>query len=264
MSLLKAKQITVRFGGVQALKNLELDVKAGVIHGLIGPNGSGKTTFINAVAGFYRPASGSILFLGHDITGLKPHQVTRLGIARTFQNIRLFKTMTVLENVIVGHHCRGTSGLLNSVFRPPSFYTEEKEVREEGKELLKFFGLWQRRNDLAGDLPYGQQRLLELARALASKPRLLLIDEPAAGMNEQETKWLIELLLKIHQQGYTMLIIEHDMKLIMNLSQHITVLDFGEKIAEGPPEEIQHNSRVIQAYLGTDIGQGQKKRVSNA
>ena len=256
MSLLKAKQITVRFGGVHALKNLELDVNAGVIHGLIGPNGSGKTTFINVVTGFNRPASGSIAFLGHDITGLKPDQVTRLGIARTFQNIRLFKTMTVLENVTVGHHCRGTSGLLKSTFRPPSFYAEEKEVRKEGEELLEFLGLWKRREDLAGDLPYGQQRLLELARALASKPRLLLIDEPAAGMNEQETKWLIEILLRIHQQGYTMLIIEHDMKLIMNLSQYITVLDFGEKVAEGLPQEIQHNPRVIQAYLGTEMGPG--------
>jgi branched-chain amino acid transport system ATP-binding protein len=255
MSLLKAKQITVRFGGVQALNRLELNVGEGEIYGLIGPNGSGKTTFINVVAGFFRPTSGSIFFLGDDITGLKPDQVTSRGISRTFQNIRLFKTMTVLENVAVGYHPRGKSGLIDSIIRSDLFHSEEKATWERAEELLEFFGLWGRRNDWAGGLPYGQQRLLELARAMASNPKILLIDEPAAGMNEQETKQLIELFLKINEQGYTMLIIEHDMKLIMNISQRISVLDFGEKIAEGTPEEIQRNSRVIEAYLGYGAGQ---------
>jgi len=254
MVLLKANQITMMFGGVQALNRLELDVEEGEIHGLIGPNGSGKTTFINLVTGFYRPTSGSIFFLDHDITGLKPDHVTSRGISRTFQNIRLFKTMTVLENVAVGYHPQGKSGLIDSVIRSDLFHSEERATWERAEDLLEFFGLWGGRNDLAGGLPYGQQRLLELARAMASKPKVLLIDEPAAGMNEQETKQLIELLLKINEQGNTMLIIEHDMKLIMNISQRISVLDFGEKIAEGTPEEIQKNSRVIEAYLGYGAG----------
>jgi branched-chain amino acid transport system ATP-binding protein len=250
--VLELKNITKNFGGISALKDVSFKINKGEIFGLIGPNGAGKTTMFNVITNMFLPTSGEINFLGETISGIKPHKITDKGICRTFQNIRLFSQMTVLENVLVGGHCRSTSGVLSSVFRTKSQRTEEENTRKVATELLELVGLSSYEDVIAENLAYGQQRRLEIARALASNPSLLLLDEPAAGMNETETDNLFELIKKVQQRGVTVLLIEHDMPFVMKLCDRITVLNFGKKLAEGTPEEIQNNPDVIEAYLGSE------------
>ncbi len=251
MTLLKISHLGVRFGGLLALDNFDLDLPQGGLYGLIGPNGAGKTTVFNLISGFLTPTSGSVVWAGQDVTGLVPHRLTALGMARTFQNIRLFAHLTVLDNVLLGFHCRGRVSWWASVLRLPAFYREDREHRRQGLNLLDEVGLAEFSGEPAGQLPYGHQRRLEIARALATRPQLLLLDEPAAGLNPQETVELITFLkdLKLHY-GLTMLIIEHNLRLIMNLCQHLTVLNHGLTLAAGPPAAIRKNPEVIRAYLG--------------
>src|SRR5690349_24374910 len=249
--LLAAQGITMRFGGLVAVNNVDFTIPRGGIVSLIGPNGAGKTTFFNTITGLYKPTSGRMIFDGKDITGTPPSSITALGIARTFQNIRLFANMTALENVLVGQHCRLRSGLLGIVVRSPAVRQEEAEAREKAVRLLKFVRLTGAADEMAKNLPYGDQRRLEIARALASNPKLLLLDEPTAGMNPQETADLTRLIRQIRDElGITVLLIEHDMKVVMDISEKITVLDHGAKIAEGLPEAVRSNEQVIEAYLG--------------
>jgi branched-chain amino acid transport system ATP-binding protein len=250
--VLELKNITKNFGGISALTDVSFKINKGEIFGLIGPNGAGKTTMFNVITNMFLPTSGEINFLGETISGIKPHKITDKGICRTFQNIRLFSQMTVLENVLVGGHCRSTSGVLSSVFRTKSQRAEEENTRKVATELLELVGLSSYEDVIAENLAYGQQRRLEIARALASNPSLLLLDEPAAGMNETETDNLFELIKKVQQRGVTVLLIEHDMPFVMKLCDRITVLNFGKKLAEGTPEEIQNNPDVIEAYLGSE------------
>jgi branched-chain amino acid transport system ATP-binding protein len=251
-NILEAHGITKQFGGLTAVNNVDFTIPRGGIVSLIGPNGAGKTTFFNMITGLYTPTAGEFVFNGQKLTGLKPHQVTALGIGRTFQNIRLFANMTALENVLVGQHARLHAGLLGILARTPQVKAEEAAAREKGLELLDYVGLGRRRaNDLAKNLPYGDQRRLEIARALATAPLLLLLDEPTAGMNPQETAELTRLIRRIRDElGVTVLLIEHDMKVVMDISERITVLDHGAKIAEGSPEDVRTNEQVIEAYLG--------------
>lgn len=256
--ILTVEDLTMDFGGLRALDSINLSVNANEIVALIGPNGAGKTTFFNCITGIYMPTQGAVRIAPPDkepmsIKGLKPNKVTEKGLARTFQNIRLFHNMTVLENVMIGRHCRSRSGILGAVFRGPMTRKEEADIIAASYTILEKIGLEQYVNEFAKNLPYGAQRRLEIARALATDPFLLLLDEPAAGMNPNETQELDELILRLRRnENVSILLIEHDMKLVMSLSDRIFVVDYGKKIAEGNPEEIRHNPEVIKAYLGEE------------
>ncbi|MBN1930100.1 MAG: ABC transporter ATP-binding protein [Desulfobacterales bacterium] len=249
-SIVRIEAICKSFGGLQALWNISFDVRPYTVQGLIGPNGAGKTTLFNLIAGAYYPDKGRIFFDQIQVQGKRVHDRVKLGIARTFQNVELFESMTVIENVLVGQYVRTRSGFWSTIFRMPWTIKEEQGAREEAKKLLNFVGLEQYAEVRSSDLPFGWQRLLEIARALASKPKILLLDEPAAGLNAVETKQLGELIKKIRDQGVTILIVEHDMSLAMDVSDRIAVLNQGRLIAEGTPREIQSHDAVMAAYLG--------------
>ena len=251
-ALLEVDNVTMRFGGVTALDQVDFHIKEGEILGLIGPNGAGKTTCFNVMTGVYQATSGQIRFDGRPLSKMKRYKITKLGIARTFQNIRLFKSMTALENVMVGADANSSVGMLNALLRTPLHRRTESEAADLAYELLDFVGVGGRAEELAENLSYGDQRRLEIARAMATKPKLLCLDEPAAGFNPAEKQRLMELIRKVRDQGYTVLLIEHDMRLVMGVTDRIVVLEFGRKIAEGSPAEIRDNPAVIAAYLGVD------------
>ena len=251
--MLKLKDVTIKFGGLTAVNQVNAEISKGSIFGLIGPNGAGKTTLFNIISGVYAPTSGSVIFNGKEIQGTAPYKVNQMGISRTYQNINLFKKMSVLENVKVGCHSISDSGLLDSVLRTKSQRAEEKAIEEKSLEILNFMELGDKANYKASNLSYGEQRRLEISRAWASDPELILLDEPAAGMNGKEKEELTETIRKINEKGITVLLVEHDMKLVMNVTDTICVLNYGKKIALGEPAYIQSNPAVIEAYLGGEI-----------
>jgi branched-chain amino acid transport system ATP-binding protein len=255
--LLEVKNLSKSFGGIRAVRDISLGIEDQSISSIIGPNGAGKTTFFNLLTGIYKPDTGEINFNGRSLIGLRPDQVNAAGVARTFQSIRLFANMTVLENVMVGMHTRLNISLWRTLIRPPSFRQQEDHVRDKAFQLLDFVGMTGKANEISHNLPYGDQRRIEIARALASDPKLILLDEPTAGMNPNESAEAMGLFRSIRDElGITVVLIEHDMRVVMGISEHINVLDYGEKIAEGAPAAIRENKRVVEAYLGRAAAEG--------